>query len=220
MKRSWRNFTLAIKRLFDLAVSVSVLFLLAPLLGLIAFAIKLDDRGPILFVQNRVGKQRRMFRCYKLRTMVIGAETIGDGYTVTADDARITRLGKFLRQWTLDEIPQLVNVVKGDMSIVGPRPWVAEQAQLCSAAQQRRFAMRPGMAGWAWIHGRNQLPFDERIRLDLWYIDNWTLWLDFKILAIAFVHLFRRVGVFVPADMNKDLDIKIVNGNRTSNPTR
>jgi len=220
MKRSWRNFTLAIKRLFDLAVSVSVLFLLAPLLGLIAFAIKLDDRGPILFVQNRVGKQRRMFRCYKLRTMVIGAETIGDGYTVTADDARITRLGKFLRQWTLDEIPQLVNVVKGDMSIVGPRPWVAEQAQLCSAAQQRRFAMRPGMAGWAWIHGRNQLPFDERIRLDLWYIDNWTLWLDFKILAIAFVHLFRRVGVFVPADINKDLDIKIVNGNRTSNPTR
>jgi len=220
MKCSWRNFTLAIKRLFDLTVSVSVLFLLAPLLGLIAFAIKLDDRGPVLFVQNRVGKQRRMFRCYKLRTMVIGAETIGDGYTVTADDARITRLGKFLRQWTLDEIPQLVNVVKGDMSIVGPRPWVAEQAQLCSAAQQHRFAMRPGMAGWAWIHGRNQLPFDERIRLDLWYIDNWTLWLDFKILAIAFVHLFRRVGVFVPADMNKDLDIKIVNGNRTSNPTR
>jgi len=220
MKRSWRNFTLAIKRLFDLALSVSVLFLLAPLLGLIAFAIKLDDRGPILFVQNRVGKQRRMFRCYKLRTMVIGAETIGDGYTVTADDARITRLGKFLRQWTLDEIPQLVNVVKGDMSIVGPRPWVVEQAQLCSAAQQHRFAMRPGMAGWAWIHGRNQLPFDERIRLDLWYIDNWKLWLDFKILAIAFVHLFRRVGVFVPADINKDLDIKIVNGNRTSNPTR
>jgi lipopolysaccharide/colanic/teichoic acid biosynthesis glycosyltransferase len=152
--------------------------------------------------------------------MVIGAETIGNGYTVTANDARITRLGKFLRQWTLDEIPQLVNVVKGDMSIVGPRPWVAEQAQLCSDAQQRRFDMLPGMAGWAWIHGRNRLPFDERIRLDLWYIDNWNLWLDFKILVIAFVHLFRRIGVFVPAKLQKDLDIKIVNGNHNGNPTR
>ena len=191
-----QNAALVFKRLFDLLVSASVLFLFSPLLVLIALAIKLDDGGPILFVQDRIGKNRRNFRCYKFRTMVLGAETIGSGFTVTATDARITRVGRLLRLWTLDEIPQLVNVLKGEMSIVGPRPWVPAQAACCSPDDSRRFNFKPGMAGWAWIHGRNRLPWDERVRLDLWYVDQWSLGLDFYILAKAFVLLFLRDGVY------------------------
>ncbi len=192
----WQNISLGIKRLFDLLVSVSVLVLCSPLIALIALAIQLDDGGPILFVQDRVGRGRRNFRCYKFRTMVIGAESIGNRLTVTANDSRITRVGRRLRLWTLDEIPQLVNVLKGDMSIVGPRPWVPAQAAYCSPADRRRFNFKPGMAGWAWIHGRNRLPWHERVRLDLWYVDNWSLGLDFCILAKAFVLLFLRDGVY------------------------
>lgn len=190
------NFSVAIKRLFDFIVSASALTTLSPLIALIALAIKSDDGGPILFVQDRVGEGRRNFRCYKFRTMVLGAETIGNGLTVTADDARITRVGRLLRLWTLDEIPQLINVLNGEMSIVGPRPWVAAQAAYCSTADGRRFDRKPGMAGWAWIHGRNRLPWDERVRLDLWYVDHWSLGLDFYILVKAFVLLFRRDGVY------------------------
>jgi undecaprenyl phosphate N,N'-diacetylbacillosamine 1-phosphate transferase len=191
-----RKTALAFKRLFDITVAGSALFILSPLIALISLAIKLDDRGPILFVQERVGKNRRNFRCYKFRTMVLGAESIGNGLTVTANDARITRVGRRLRLWTLDEIPQLINVFIGDMSIVGPRPWVPAQAAYCSPADIRRFNFKPGMAGWAWIHGRNRLPWDERVRMDVWYIDNWSLSLDFSILAKAFVLLFRREGVY------------------------
>ena len=196
------NIALALKRLFDLIVSVAALVLLSPLIALIALAIKWDDGGPILFVQDRVGRGRRNFRCYKFRTMVLGAETIGNGLTVTANDARITRVGRLLRLWTLDEIPQLINVVKGEISIVGPRPWVPAQAACCSLADSRRFNFRPGMAGWAWIHGRNRLPWDERVRLDLWYVDHWSLGLDFCILARAFVLLFLRDGVYGAASGN------------------
>ena len=191
-----RTVALACKRLFDFCVAAGVLAVLSPLIGLISLAIKLDDGGPILFIQNRVGKGRRKFRCYKFRTMVVGAESIGNKLKVTADDARITRVGRLLRLWTLDEIPQLFNVVKGDMSIVGPRPWVPSEAEYCPPADRRRFDMPPGMAGWAWIHGRNRLPWDERVRLDVWYVDHWSLGLDFSILAKAFVLLFRRDGVY------------------------
>jgi lipopolysaccharide/colanic/teichoic acid biosynthesis glycosyltransferase len=191
-----RKTALACKRLFDITVAGSALFVLSPFIALISLAIKLDDRGPILFVQERVGKNRRNFRCYKFRTMVFGAESIGNGLTVTEKDARITRVGRLLRQWTLDEIPQLINVLIGDMSIVGPRPWVPAQAAYCKPADIRRFNFKPGMAGWAWIHGRNRLPWDERVRMDVWYIDNWSLSLDFSILAKAFVVLFRREGVY------------------------
>lgn len=128
--------------------------------------------------------------------MVLGAESMGRGLNVTEDDPRITRTGRLLRLWTLDEIPQLFNVLRGEMSIVGPRPWVPSQAEYCSRSERRRFSFRPGMAGWAWIHGRNRLPWDERVRLDLWYVDHWSLGLDFYILAKAFVMLFRRHGVY------------------------
>lgn len=187
---------LAFKRLFDLIVSSSAVICLSPVMGLIALAIKLDDGGPVLFLQDRVGENRRTFCCYKFRTMVFGAEKIGHGLTVVENDSRITRVGRLLRLWTLDEIPQLFNILKGDMSIVGPRPWVPAQAAYCSLEDSRRFNVKPGMAGWAWIHGRNSLPWEERVSLDLWYVDNWSLSLDLSILAKAFVLLLRREGVY------------------------
>ena len=188
--------SLFIKRLFDVVISFSALLVLSPLIGLVALAIKLDDGGPVFFVQARVGKGRKNFRCYKFRTMVLGAENIGHRSIVVENDSRITRVGRLLRNWTLDEIPQLLNVLKGDMSIVGPRPWVPSQAAYCSTDDSRRFNFKPGMAGWAWIHGRNRVPWDERVRLDLYYVDNWSLDLDMSILAKAFVLLFRRDGVY------------------------
>ncbi len=154
-----QEIALGLKRLFDIVVAASALCSLSPVIALIWLAIKLDDGGPVLFIQDRVGKNRRNFRCYKFRTMILGAESIGNGLTVTADDSRITRVGRLLRLWTLDEIPQLINVLIGDMSIVGPRPWVPAQAAYCSPADSRRFNCKPGMAGWAWIHGRNRLPW-------------------------------------------------------------
>lgn len=201
-----RQIALALKRATDLVVAGAVLLLLSPLIALISLAIKLDDGGPVLFVQDRVGKGRRIFRCYKFRTMVSGAEARGEGLNVTADDPRITRVGRFLRVWTLDELPQLLNVLKGEMSIVGPRPWVPSQAAYCSSSERRRFDFRPGMAGWAWIHGRNQLPWEERIRLDLWYVNQWSLWLDFYILAKAFVILVRRDGVYGVEGVSRTYD--------------
>lgn len=191
-----RTCALACKRFFDIVVAAAALIVLSPLIALVALAIKLDDRGPVFFIQDRVGRDRKNFRCFKFRTMILGAEKIGHGLTVVANDSRITRVGRLLRQWTLDEIPQLINVVKGDMSIVGPRPWVPSQAAYCSQKDNRRFDFKPGMAGWAWIHGRNKLPWDERVRMDVWYVDYWSLYLDFSILAKAFVLLFRRDGVY------------------------
>jgi sugar transferase EpsL len=195
----------ALKRSFDLAVAMIVLIVSAPVLVIVALAIVIDDGLPVLFIQDRIGRAGRKFRCLKFRTMKVGAGAHGGDLSVTSTDARLTRVGRRLRSWTLDEIPQLINVLKGEMSIVGPRPWVEEQAAYCSAERRRRFDVRPGMAGWAWIHGRNHLPFEERIRLDLWYVDHWSLWLDLKILAKAWVLLFRRTGVYAPVETHENL---------------
>lgn len=196
-----RKIALATKRVFDIVIALSALLVLAPLVVLIALAIKWDSQGPVFFIQERVGKGLRKFRCYKFRTMIDGAESLGNKFIVTENDDRVTRVGNRLRSWTLDEIPQLVNVLRGDMSIVGPRPWVEEQARHCAPENHRRFDFRPGMAGWAWIHGRNKLAWNERVRLDLWYVDHWTFGLDMRILARAVVQLLRRDGVhFVEAE--------------------
>ena len=187
-------------------LSSIALTLLSPLFGLIALAIKLDDRGPVFYMQDRVGKDAKIFRCYKFRTMVVGAENKGLGLEVARDDPRITRVGRFLRHWTLDEIPQLFNVLKGDISIVGPRPGLPHQADRYTPRQRRRLEVKPGMAGWAWIHGRNLLSWSERIELDIWYVDHWSLWLDFYILARAFVQLFRREGLYGVDGIAHDLE--------------
>lgn len=185
---------LAVKRVLDVVVAGGFLLALSPLMAVIAVAIKWEDGGPILFVQDRRGLGRRPFRCLKFRTMLVGAEK--QGTHVRADDRRITRIGSIIRRWTFDEIPQLWNVLRGEMSIVGPRPWVPEEAAYCKGSDLRRFSVRPGMAGWAWIHGRNEVPWEKRIELDLWYVDHWSLSLDAYILYQAFIVALRRKGVY------------------------
>ena len=201
-----QDFQHVIKWAFDLAASLLALTLLSPFMALIALAIKLNDSGPVLYIQDRVGKDGKIFRCYKFRTMVVGAENKGLGLEVAQNDPRITRVGRFLRRWTLDEVPQLINVLKGEMSIVGPRPGLPHQAVRYTPRQRRRLEVKPGMAGWAWIHGRNRPLWSERIELDIWYVDHWSLWLDFYILARAFVQLFRREGLYGADGIAHDLE--------------
>lgn len=198
--------TQRLKRAFDLIVVAVCLVLLSPLVVLIAIAIKLEDRGVIFFVQDRVGRNRQIFRCPKFRTMKDGAPTRGFGGEVLEDDQRLTRAGKILRKWTLDEIPQLWSIVRGDMSVVGPRPWVPSQIEGLPQWAHRRFDVRPGLAGWAWIHGRNLVPWHERIVLDVWYVDHWSLAIDGYILAKAFLMLIRRRGVYGYGGVVEDPD--------------
>jgi lipopolysaccharide/colanic/teichoic acid biosynthesis glycosyltransferase len=201
-----REIALALKRAFDIAISLAMLILLSPLIGLIALAIKLDDGGPVLYAQDRVERDGKTFRCCKFRTMVVGAENKGLGLEVAKDDPRITRVGRFLRRWTLDEIPQLFNVLKGDMSIVGPRPTVPSQVARYTLRQRRRLEVKPGMAGWAWIQGRNRPSWDERIELDIWYVDHWSFWLDLVILLNAVGILLRHKGVYGADGLVRDLE--------------
>ena len=169
-------------RLRDLFVATFVLVLATPLLALAALAIKLADRGPILYRQRRVGYQGRDFDLLKLRTMIVGAEKEGAGYAVNAGDPRITSVGRMLRRLSLDELPQLWNVLRGEMSLVGPRPTLRYQVDQYTPRQRRRLDVRPGITGWAQVHGRAKLPWHERIELDLWYVDHRSAWLDLKIL--------------------------------------
>ncbi|MDA2936710.1 sugar transferase [Acidobacteria bacterium AH-259-A15] len=201
-----RGFALALKRAFDIVVSFFALIVLSPLIGLIAVAIKLDAGGPILFVQDRAGKEGKTFLCYKFSTMIVGARYKGLGLEVAKGDFRITRVGHFLRHWTLDEIPQLFNVLKGNMSIVGPRPTVPSQVVRYTPQQRRRLEVKPGLAGWAWIHGRNSIPWHKRIELDIWYVDHWSFWLDLQILLKASLMLFRREGLYDADGVVRDLE--------------
>ena len=203
-----RKIQCALKRTFDIIIAGTALLVLSPVIAviaLVALAIRLDDRGPIIFSQERVGKAGRPFAAYKFRTMIVGAEKVGLGLAVKQDDERITRVGRFLRHWTLDEIPQIFNVLKGDMGIVGPRPTVMSQVARYTPFQRRRLEVQPGMAGWAWIHGRNRLPWDKRIELDVWYVDHWSFWLDLFILFKAFLLLLRREGVYGDDGVVRDL---------------
>jgi len=188
---------LILKRLVDILISLIGLILLALPFALIALAIKLDSKGPVFFRQERVGKNGRVFKPWKFRTMKTGAVEKGLGRHVARDDPWLTRVGRFLREWGLDELPQLITVLKGDMSLVGPRPTLKSQVEQYNDSQRRRLSVKPGITGWALIHGRNRLPWKERIELDIWYIDNWSLWLDIKILAkTLWVVLIKREGVY------------------------
>lgn len=148
-----------------------------------ALAVKLDDRGPAIYQQRRVGLRGQEFGLVKLRTMVVDAEREGAGYSVNEGDPRITRVGAALRRLSLDELPQLWNVVRGEMSLVGPRPTLSYQVERYTERQRRRLEARPGITGWAQVHGRAVLPWSERIELDVWYVENQSIWLDLRILA-------------------------------------
>ena len=170
-------------RAADVTVAGAALLLASPALGLAALAVKLGDGGPVLYRQMRVGRDGADFELLKLRTMVVGAETQGAGFAVDRGDTRITRAGRVLRRLSLDELPQLWNVVRGEMSVIGPRPTLRYQVERYDDRQRRRLEVKPGITGWAQIHGRAALPWDERIELDVWYVEHRSPWVDLKILA-------------------------------------
>jgi lipopolysaccharide/colanic/teichoic acid biosynthesis glycosyltransferase len=159
-----------VNRAFDIAIAGAGLVISSPFLAAAALAVKLDGGGPVLYKQVRVGQHGQDFELLKLRTMIVGAENQGAGYAVDRGDARITRAGRVLRRLSLDELPQLWNVVRGDMSIIGPRPTLRYQVDQYDAEQMHRLDVKPGITGWAQIHGRASLPWAERIELDLWYV--------------------------------------------------
>jgi lipopolysaccharide/colanic/teichoic acid biosynthesis glycosyltransferase len=178
-------------RLRDVVGAAVGLVVAAPALGLAALGIKLEDGGPVLYRQMRVGQGGRDFDLLKLRTMVVGAESRGAGYAVDRGDPRITRVGRVLRRLSLDELPQLWNVVRGEMSLVGPRPTLRYQVEQYDERQRRRLEVKPGITGWAQINGRASLPWADRIELDVWYVEHRSPWLDLKILARTPLALFR-----------------------------
>jgi lipopolysaccharide/colanic/teichoic acid biosynthesis glycosyltransferase len=180
----------ALNRTLDVAIAGAGLALASPFLAAAAIAVKLGDGGPVLFKQTRVGKDGRDFELLKLRTMVVDAEKQGAGYAVNKGDSRITRVGRFLRRTSLDELPQLWNVVRGDMSLIGPRPTLRYQVERYSDRQRRRLEVLPGITGWAQIHGRASLSWDERIELDVWYVDHRSLRTDLLILLRTPLALF------------------------------
>ena len=177
-------------RATDVALAGSALVVASPVLALAAVAVKLGGRGPVLYRQTRVGKDRVDFQLLKLRTMVVGAENQGAGFAVDKGDARITSAGRVLRRLSLDELPQLWNVIRGEMSVIGPRPTLRYQVERYSERQRRRLDVKPGITGWAQIHGRAALPWDERIELDVWYVEHRSAWVDLKILAKTPLALF------------------------------
>ena len=146
-------------------------------------AIRIESRAPAVYRQRRVGLRGEPFELLKLRTMVPGAEALGAGLAVNAGDPRITRVGALLRRWSLDELPNLVNVLRGEMAIVGPRPTIQAQVDQYTERQRRRLEVKPGITGWAQVNGRASLPWHERIELDIWYVEHRSLWLDVRILA-------------------------------------
>lgn len=184
------------RRAFDVLVAATALLLSSPLLGLAMLAIRLESRGSSLYRQRRVGRDGREFDVIKLRTMVSGAERLGAGLAVSEGDTRITRVGRVLRRTSLDELPNLVNVLRGEMAIVGPRPTVPVQVERYTERQRGRLAVKPGITGWAQVNGRTELPWDERIELDLWYIENRSAWLDARILARTVAMVLGGRGLY------------------------
>ena len=177
-------------RALDVAAAAAGLALTSPLLAASAVAIKLEDGGPVLYRQTRVGKDGEDFELLKLRTMVVGAEKKGAGYAVDAGDSRITRVGRLLRRASIDELPQLWNVLRGEMSLIGPRPTLRYQVETYTERQRLRLAVRPGLTGWAQVNGRATLPWEERIELDLWYVEHCSPRVDLTILLRTPLALF------------------------------
>ena len=176
----------AAKRAMDLVLAILGLVLLSPLLLVLAALVRFKLGSPVFFVQERPGLHGRLFRIIKFRTMVLGASD---------DEARLTRFGRMLRAASLDELPELINVVKGEMSLVGPRPLLAKYLPLYSPFQARRHEVRPGITGWAQVNGRNEVSWVERFEMDVWYVDNASVWLDAKILVLTLAKVVRRSGI-------------------------
>jgi lipopolysaccharide/colanic/teichoic acid biosynthesis glycosyltransferase len=184
------------KRALDVVLAGTALVVSSPLLAAAALLIRLETHGHPVYRQRRVGLGGRPFELYKLRTMVSGAEAMGAGLAVDEGDERITRLGAWLRRTSFDEVPNLINVLRGEMSLVGPRPTVQVQVDRYDARQRRRLDARPGITGWAQVNGRASLPWHERIELDLWYLEHASLRLDLRILTTTARMAFTGAGLY------------------------
>lgn len=202
------------KRLFDLALTLPGLLLLSPLLMFLAVIIRWRLGAPIIFSQDRPGLQGRIFRFYKFRSMTDARDERGQ---LLPDEKRLTPLGRRLRAWSLDELPSMINILRGEMSLVGPRPLLVRYLDRYTPEQARRHDVLPGMTGWAQINGRNALTWDDKFRLDVWYVDHWSLWLDVKILFITIWKVIRREGISQPGHATAE-EFMGANNNRDTGP--
>lgn len=181
-----------VKRLLDLIISLAVLIVLSPLMLVIYVLILINLGGPAFFVQERVGKDNKVFKMIKFRTMKDSRDKDGN---LLSDNERVTKFGSFLRSFSLDELPELINIIKGDMSLVGPRALLVQYLECYNDEQIRRHDVLPGLTGWAQINGRNSITWSEKFKLDVWYVDNWSLWLDIKIFFLTFWKVVKREGI-------------------------
>jgi sugar transferase EpsL len=180
------------KRVFDFFSVALGLTLIIPLLGVTAILVRIKHGSPVLFSQTRPGLYGKPFKMFKFRTMTNERDAAGN---LLPDDKRLTRFGKFLRSTSLDELPELINVLKGEMSLVGPRPLLIEYLDRYTPEQARRHEVRPGITGWAQVNGRNAISWEEKFKLDVWYVDNRSFWLDIRILWMTIVKVFKRDGI-------------------------
>ena len=192
------------KRVFDLLLASLALVVLSPLLCLIALLVRLKSSGPVFYVQERIGKDAAPFRLIKFRTMVVGAETQGAGILCLKDDPRVTTLGRVLRRYSLDELPQLFNVLRGDMSLIGPRPGLAYHLKEYTSVQRRRLTVLPGISGWAQVNGRRSLTWDQRIEYDVEYVDHLSVTVDLRILFRTLGVVLKNDGLFAEKDCFKE----------------
>jgi lipopolysaccharide/colanic/teichoic acid biosynthesis glycosyltransferase len=181
------------KRIFDLFLTIPGFLLITPLLLGLALLVRIFHGSPVFFTQVRPGTQGKPFRMFKFRTMTNSKDEHGN---LLSDADRLTPFGRFLRSSSLDELPELINVLKGDMSLVGPRPLLMEYLPLYSKEQYRRHEAKPGMTGWAQVNGRNAISWDEKFKLDVWYVDNWSIWLDVRILVLTMLNVVLRKGIY------------------------
>ena len=183
------------KRIFDLLVASLFLLLISPILLIVAALVRIQHGKPVLFGQKRPGYRGQAFYIYKFRSMTNARSADGN---LLPDEQRLTRLGRFLRASSLDELPEFFNVLRGEMSLVGPRPLLMQYMERYSPEQARRHDVLPGITGWAQVNGRNALSWDEKFRLDVWYVDHWSFWLDLKILFLTVWKVFKREGISQP----------------------
>lgn len=181
-----------IKRLLDIVISATALILLSPFMLIIYLLVRINLGGPAFFLQERVGKDNRIFKMIKFRTMKNSTDKDGN---LLSDNERLTKFGRFLRSFSIDELPELINILKGDMSLVGPRALLVQYLEHYNSEQIRRNEVLPGLTGWAQINGRNSITWCEKFKLDVWYVDNWSLWLDIKIFFLTFWKVFKREGI-------------------------
>ena len=181
-----------IKSLLDIVISATALILLSPFMLIIYLLVRINLGGPAFFLQERVGKDNKIFKMIKFRTMKNSTDKDGN---LLSDNERLTKFGRFLRSFSIDELPELINILKGDMSLVGPRALLVQYLEHYNSEQIRRHEVLPGLTGWAQINGRNSITWCEKFKLDVWYVDNWSLWLDVKIFFLTFWKVFKREGI-------------------------